>query len=156
MVEVVLALGSNLGDRAANLQAAARCLSEAGVAIDRASHIWETPPFPEGQPRYFNAAIAGETSLDPVALLAAAKACEAKLGRTPTWRWGPRVVDIDVLFYGDRSLDTPDLVIPHPRIMVPLSEIWDGPLPVLGVEPALLLASVSLDGIDETPYRLEL
>ena len=160
VVEVVLALGSNLGDRLTHLQAAVDCLASAGVAIDRVSAVWETPPFPEGQPRYLNAVLVGTTALGPEALLLAAKRCEERIGRTPTYRWGPRVIDIDILFFGDLAVDTPSLVIPPPRIterafvLVPLAGIWDGPLPVLGVEPAILLASVTLDGIDETPYRL--
>ncbi|MGD9934669.1 MAG: 2-amino-4-hydroxy-6-hydroxymethyldihydropteridine diphosphokinase [Dehalococcoidia bacterium] len=160
MAEVVLALGSNLGDRFANLRAAVSCLADAGVVIDRVSAVWETPPFPAGQPRYLNAALVGTTALDPHDLLAVAKQCEERIGRTATYRWGPRIIDIDILFYGDLALETPDLVIPHPRIterafvLVPLAGIWDGPLPVLGVDPALLLASLSLDGIDETPFRL--
>lgn len=161
MPEVVLALGSNLGDRFSHLQAAVRCLAAGGVVIDRISAVWETPPFPEGQPRYLNAVLAGQATLEPHDLLAVAKDCEQRIGRTPTYRWGPRVIDIDILFFGDLAIHTPELVIPHPRIterafvLVPLAGIWDGPLPVLGVDPAVLLASVSLEGIDETPFRLE-
>ena len=160
MVEAVLALGSNLGDRASNLRAAVNCMAEAGFALERASSVWETPPYPEGQPKFLNAVVVGETDLAPEGLLVAAKSCEARLGRTPTWRWGPRVVDIDILFYGSMQISSEELVIPHPLIaerafvLVPLAEVWQGELPVLGVSAAALLASVDTTGIAQTGESL--
>ncbi|MCX7617747.1 2-amino-4-hydroxy-6-hydroxymethyldihydropteridine diphosphokinase [Tepidiforma sp.] len=152
MSTILLALGSNLGDRRANLRAALAALEEAGVTVTRASFAWETPPVPADQPPFLNAAAAAETSLEPLALLAALKKIERALGRRPARRWGPRPIDLDILFYDGLRLDTPDLTIPHPRIaerafvLAPLSEVWDAPLPVFG-EPALaLLGRVGLQG----------
>lgn len=152
MSTVLLALGSNLGDRRANLRAALAALEEAGVTVTRTSFAWETPPVPADQPPFLNAAAAAETSLEPPALLAALKQIERALGRRPARRWGPRPIDLDILFYDGVRLDTPDLTIPHPRIaerafvLAPLSEVWDGPLPLLGETALALLGRVGLQG----------
>jgi 2-amino-4-hydroxy-6-hydroxymethyldihydropteridine diphosphokinase len=135
-------------------------MAERGFRFTRASSVWETPPFPEGQPRFYNGAVRGETALTPEELLSAAKECERALGRTPTYRWGPRAIDVDILFYGDLAIDTPPLTIPHPRIaerafvLVPLAEIWDGPLPVLGETVRDLLGRLSTEGIVPTNEHL--
>ena len=89
MTRIVVALGSNLGDRAANLRAAILELEEQGVTIDARSSIWETPPVPTDQPRYLNAVIAGETALDPEPLLDVLKHIEWQLGRRPSRRGRP-------------------------------------------------------------------
>jgi 2-amino-4-hydroxy-6-hydroxymethyldihydropteridine diphosphokinase len=149
---VYLALGSNLGDRRANLRAALAALEEAGVRILLRSFAWETPPVPADQPPFLNAAALAETALPPPDLLALLKQIEHALGRRPGRRWGPRPIDIDILFYGDLELETPDLVIPHPRIaerafvLAPLSEVAEGPLPVLGETALQLLARTGLQG----------
>jgi 2-amino-4-hydroxy-6-hydroxymethyldihydropteridine diphosphokinase len=160
MAEAVLALGSNLGDRAANLAAAVEALRGEGVTPVRASSVWETPPVPPGQPVFLNAVIVVETALPPDELLAAAKRVEAALGRRPTRRWGPRVIDVDVLFYEDIAFESDALTIPHPRIadrafvLVPLAEALPGPLPVLGRTAAALLEALPAEQITRTPYRL--
>ena len=94
------------------------------------SRLYRTPAWGEtGQPDFVNAAALLETALSPRALLAALKAIETELGRTPTYRWGPRVVDLDILAYGDERVAEPDLTIPHARLaerafaLVPLAEI---------------------------------
>lgn len=130
MPTVYLGLGGNLGDREGNLRAACERLQAGGVAIERCSSLYETEPWGViEQPRFLNAVCCGQTALDPYELLALAKRIEADLGRRPTVRYGPRPVDIDILLYGDRVLDTQDLTIPHPRlaerafVLVPLGEI---------------------------------
>ncbi len=127
---VYLGLGSNLGDREANLRRALRRLREGGVQIERCSGVYETEPWGvREQPRFLNAVCRGRTELAPPDLLALAKRIEGELGRAATVRYGPRTIDIDILLYGDLVLDTPDLTIPHPRlaerafVIIPLAEI---------------------------------
>lgn len=148
MVTVYLALGSNLGDRLANLRAALGALEGAAVHVSATSSVWETDPIPPGQPPYLNAVVRAETALSPRDLLQTAKRIERELGRRPGPRWGPRVVDIDILFYGEERITTAELEVPHPRIaerafvLAPLAEVSSGPLPVLGRSAVELLASV--------------
>jgi 2-amino-4-hydroxy-6-hydroxymethyldihydropteridine diphosphokinase len=157
---VVLALGSNLGDRAGNLRAAIRLLEAQGVRTAAASSVWQTPPVPAGQPPFLNAAILVETQLTPPELLAAAKRVEHALGRRPGRTWGPRPADIDVLLYGGQRIATPALTVPHPRIaerafvLVPLSEIVPGPLPLLGATALELLAHLPREAIVRTTDSL--
>lgn len=152
MTAIYLALGSNLGDRQANLRAALTELETAHIHILRRSSTWETPPVPADQPHYLNAAVLAETTLPPHQLLAVLKQIEHHLGRRPGRRWGPRPIDIDILFYGDLQLETPDLIIPHPRIaerafvLAPLAEVAEGPLPVLQATAHQLLARTGLQG----------
>jgi 2-amino-4-hydroxy-6-hydroxymethyldihydropteridine diphosphokinase len=114
---VVLELGSNVGARSRNLSAARRRLREKGVRILRQSQVIETEPWGViDQPRFLNQVVEGEWDGSPRRLLRAAKAVEREGGRVATKRWGPRVVDVDILFFEDRKVDEPDLVIPHPRI----------------------------------------
>lgn len=160
MSEAILALGSNLGDRAANLRAALDLLAERGATPLRVSSVWETPPVPADQPRYLNAAVAVATDHDPDALLAVAKEVERLLGRRPSGRWRPRPIDIDLLFCGDREVATGTLTVPHPRIaerafvLLPLSEVLDSPLPVLGRSAAALLDGLDAAGHERTGLRL--
>jgi 2-amino-4-hydroxy-6-hydroxymethyldihydropteridine diphosphokinase len=114
---VYLGLGSNLGGRARNLSAARRRLRQKGVRILRQSTVIETEPWGvTDQPRFLNQVVEGEWDGTPRQLLAAVKAVEREGGRRPTVRWGPRAIDIDILLFGDRHVDEPTLVIPHPRI----------------------------------------
>jgi 2-amino-4-hydroxy-6-hydroxymethyldihydropteridine diphosphokinase len=114
---VVLELGSNVGARSRNLSAARRRLREKGVRVLRQSQVIETEPWGvTDQPRFLNQVVEGEWDGSPRQLLQAAKAVEREGGRVATKRWGPRVVDVDILFFDDRKVDEPDLVIPHPRI----------------------------------------
>ena len=160
MSEAILALGSNLGDRAANLQAALDLLGERGAPAVRVSSVWETPPVPADQPRYLNAAVAVETALAPEALLVVAKEVERLLGRRPTGHWRPRPIDIDLLFCGEREVASEALTVPHPRIaerafvLLPLSEVVDGPLPVLGRSAAELLVGLDTSGHERTGVRV--
>lgn len=115
---VVIALGSNLGDREWHLRRAIRELSRV-VRVVRVSSIHETEPVdaPRGSPDFMNMVIVGRTSLPPHALLRELLAIEARLGRRRSIRNAPRVIDLDLIFYGARHIRTPDLIVPHPRWM---------------------------------------
>ncbi len=116
MVEVYLALGSNLGDRAQNLEAAIAGLSDF-VDVTRVSPTYQTEPkYVEDQPQFFNLVVAGRTEIASSDLLASVKALETSLGRVPSERYGPRLIDIDIIFYGDELIDLPDLIVPHPGL----------------------------------------
>ena len=136
---VYLGLGSNLGDRQANLAEALQQL-RAQIDVEAISPVYETEPaYVTGQPRFLNVALRGTTLLDPFELLAFLKRIEQRLGRKPTGRYGPRPVDLDILFYGDQVIRTEELKIPHPLIpergfvLVPLADIAPGFVhPVLG------------------------
>jgi 2-amino-4-hydroxy-6-hydroxymethyldihydropteridine diphosphokinase len=112
-----LGLGSNLGRRDRNLSAARRRLRQKGVRILRQSRVMETEPWGvTDQPRFLNQVLAVEWMGSARRLLGAAKAVEREGGRKATRRWGPRVIDVDILLFGNRSISEPGLVIPHPRI----------------------------------------
>lgn len=136
MVTAYLGLGANLGDRLANLQRAVDLLTELpGVAVTRSSRVYETDPVggPD-QPEYLNAVVEIRTDLPPHALLGACLGVEARIGRVRSERWGPRPIDVDLLTYADRTIDDPDLVVPHPRmhergfVLVPLAELTADPM----------------------------
>lgn len=112
-----LALGSNLGDRAAQLELAATLLEGAGARIMRRSSVIETEPFGvTNQPRFLNQVLEVEWDGSARELLNAAKAVERDAGRRPTYRWGPRELDVDILLFGDQDIDEPDLKVPHPGL----------------------------------------
>jgi 2-amino-4-hydroxy-6-hydroxymethyldihydropteridine diphosphokinase len=129
MALVYLALGTNLGDRAENLRRAREAVQPdfiGGVC----SHVYETEPaYVADQPRYYNQVCRATTALAPVDALHRLKAIESQLGRLPSRRFGPRLIDLDLLFYDDLLLETSELVLPHPRlqerpfVLVPLAEI---------------------------------
>ena len=117
MTKVYLGLGSNLGTRARNLSAARRRLRQKGVTILRQSRVVETDPWGvKDQPKFLNQVVEGEWEGSARQLLRAAKAVELEGGRGPTKRWGPRVIDVDILLFGTQRVTEKDLVIPHPRI----------------------------------------
>ncbi len=117
MTVAYLGLGSNLGRRDRNLSAARRRLRQKGVRILRQSRVIETEPWGvTNQPRFLNQVLEVEWQSSPRRLLTAAKAVEREGGRKATRRWGPRVIDVDILLFGDERVAEPDLVIPHPRI----------------------------------------
>lgn len=142
MARVFIGLGSNLGDRLANLSRAAQRLArEPGVRVLRMSPILETEAVggpPQGP--YLNAVLELDTEHDPRALLGLLKAIEQQLGRAPSAvRWAPRPIDLDLLLYEDRVVEEPDLRIPHPRlhtrwfVLEPLAQLAPGLThPVLG------------------------
>jgi 2-amino-4-hydroxy-6-hydroxymethyldihydropteridine diphosphokinase len=151
---IYLALGANLGDRPANLQQALASLPPL-VRLLAASPVYETPPWGYAdQPAFLNQVVQAETALDPLALLHTLKGIEASVGRTATFRYGPRLIDLDILFYDDLSLDTPELTIPHPHIperafvLVPLADLNpDLQHPLLGKTVRQMLAGVDTQGI---------
>ncbi len=125
-----LGVGSNEGDRWGHLAQAARALSTApGVALLRASSVWETAPVGPPQPHYLNAALEVETGLAPVELLRLLQRVEAAAGRVRRERWGPRTLDLDLLLYGEERIDEPGLQVPHPAMperafaLAPLAEL---------------------------------
>jgi 2-amino-4-hydroxy-6-hydroxymethyldihydropteridine diphosphokinase len=129
MATIYLGLGSNLGDRAAHIKKALQWL-ESQVELTAVSPIYETEPLGiKEQPWFLNAVCAGQTALTPQALLEFVKGIEKRMGRTQTIRFGPRPIDIDILFYDDLVLETPTLQLPHPRltrrafVLVPLTQI---------------------------------
>ena len=130
MTIVYLGLGANVGDRERNLAEARRLLAERGARPLRESAVRETEPFGvTDQPRFLNQVIEVDWPGRPRDLLAAARAVESAVGRTPTRRWGPREIDVDILLFGDESVSEPDLVIPHPGlrerqfVLEPLAEL---------------------------------
>ena len=128
-VTAYLGLGSNLGDREENLRKALSLLRDVGE-ITALSSVYETEPWGYAeQPSFLNLVCGFRTSLSPPELLALVQEVERRLGRVRTIRYGPRTIDVDILLYGDRIVDTPDLQIPHPRIperafvLAPFAEI---------------------------------
>ncbi|MFA5259791.1 MAG: 2-amino-4-hydroxy-6-hydroxymethyldihydropteridine diphosphokinase [Candidatus Omnitrophota bacterium] len=130
MATVFLGVGSNLGDRRKTIEQALKTLTEKGMIIIRVSSIIETEP--EGGPpqgKFLNSVVQIETQLSPGELLQCVKTIEQALGRTPSVRNGPRIIDIDILLYDDIECHSPGLDIPHPRmtsrsfVMIPLAEI---------------------------------
>ncbi|HVA95764.1 MAG TPA: 2-amino-4-hydroxy-6-hydroxymethyldihydropteridine diphosphokinase [Candidatus Dormibacteraeota bacterium] len=145
---IYLSLGSNLGDRAANLERAIAALPEIGVRVLRRSSLYETEPvdFLE-QPWFVNCVIEAETDIPAGELLAALQGIERRQGSKKLIARGPRIIDLDVLLYGDEIVRTTQMEIPHPRmaerrfVLVPLAELAPALRhPVLQVTMARLLA----------------
>ncbi len=129
MATVYLGLGSNMGDRQENLNRALGFLSQR-LRVELASSVYDTEPVGNtNQPRFLNLVCQVSTVLEPTALLTLAKGIETKLGRLPHTSNAPRSIDIDILFYDAHIIQTPELVIPHPRlterafVLIPLAEI---------------------------------
>jgi 2-amino-4-hydroxy-6-hydroxymethyldihydropteridine diphosphokinase len=152
--DIFLAIGTNLGDRHANLRAALHSLPP-DVELVAVSRIYETPPWGfTDQPAFLNMVIHARTRLSPESLLSKLKQAEVQIGREPGFRWGPRLIDLDILFYDDLILDLPPLVIPHKRlherafVLVPLADVAaEFVHPVFGKTVRDLLADVDTSGI---------
>lgn len=115
MVIVYLALGSNVGDSDAHIDNAIRQLRQKIIDIKVATRYHSKAVGYTDQPDFVNTALTGKTDLSPQALLQFVKAVELEVGRVKRFRWGPREIDIDIIFYGDRVVDEPTLHIPHAR-----------------------------------------
>ena len=153
---VYLALGSNLGDRLSNLKQAIASLPPQ-VEVKAKSRVYETPPWGyTDQPAFLNQVLRGITYLEPEPLLKHLKRLEVALGRVPSFQNGPRLIDMDILFYDDLSLNTSVLAIPHPQlhergfVLMPLNDIAPALRhPVNGKTVSEMLASSDTSGIRE-------
>ena len=132
MVICYLGVGSNLGKRGKNIKLAAKLIRALqDTKIIKSSKLWESLPCggPAGQPNYLNAVLKISTNFSPLSLLKKLKKIESELGRIPTVRFGARVMDLDILLYGDRLIRNKNLIIPHPRlfkrdfVVKPLAEV---------------------------------
>jgi 2-amino-4-hydroxy-6-hydroxymethyldihydropteridine diphosphokinase len=154
---VYLALGTNLGDRPGNLRDALVALPPA-VTVLEMSAVYETQPWGvSDQPAFLNMVIKSETQQGPQELLKYMKLLETRLGRRPSVRYGPRKIDIDILFYDDIQLKTPELIIPHPGlherafVLIPLADLAPELVhPSFGKTVRQLLADVDTTGVK--PY----
>jgi 2-amino-4-hydroxy-6-hydroxymethyldihydropteridine diphosphokinase len=127
---VYLSLGSNLGDREKNLRTAMIALAEAKVRMTCVSSLYETEPVDlREQPWFLNCVVQGETQLAALDVLRTLRGIESQMGSKKLVPKGPRLIDLDILLYGDETIDTPELQVPHPRmlqrrfVLAPLAEI---------------------------------
>ena len=160
---VYVALGANLGDREAAFVSVIDALEgDPGLCLRAASPVYETRPVgPADQPRYLNAVLELRVWLAPLELLSRLQSIERALGRDrgpEAVRWGPRHIDLDILFFGDRCIDRPDLIVPHPRahersfVMMPLADLAPNLAhPRLG-QTAAALAAGRADRADVSPW----
>ena len=129
MVLTYIGIGSNLGDPLANVMQAIDLMAQAGSIVARSSYYRTKAWGVVDQPDFCNAVVQLNTNLPPQELLVAMQSIEKTMGRTPTYHWGPRIIDLDILIYGDLRLSDPELIIPHPglyeraTVLVPLAEI---------------------------------
>lgn len=161
MAKVCLSIGTNMGDRLKNL-AAALDLLEDKIDIRKVSSVYETDPWGfEDQDRFLNIAASGDTDLSPLELLSFTQGVEASMKRVKTIRYGPRVIDVDILLYEGVEMDTEKLTIPHPRIkerafvLVPLREIAEDDV-IPGESISALLEKTGSEGVicfREAPWK---
>jgi len=152
---IYIALGTNLGDRFCHLCLAREFLLP-DVSVINESSIYITPPWGYvDQPEFYNQVLEIQTSLEPIRLLYYLKNIEKKMGRVETFRYGPRLIDLDILFYGNRIINTQELQVPHPRlqdrafVLVPLNEIAPNfAHPILNNSIADLLEEVDTKGVE--------
>ncbi|MEL6138764.1 MAG: 2-amino-4-hydroxy-6-hydroxymethyldihydropteridine diphosphokinase [Cyanobacteria bacterium J06628_6] len=162
--QAAIALGSNLGDSAALIAEALARLGAVSEAVPSAvapieitarSPLYQTAPVGPPQPEFLNGCALLTTTLSPRQLLHQLLAIEMQMGRVRQRRWGPRLIDIDLILYGDQVVDTPELTLPHPRmherafVLVPLSDIAaDWVHPILGLTASELVTRVDCSGVN--------
>jgi 2-amino-4-hydroxy-6-hydroxymethyldihydropteridine diphosphokinase len=155
VTQAAIALGSNIGDRLGTMRQAVMLLEERSLRISASSDVFETPPWGmENQPRFLNACVLAETDILPRALLELLLNIESDLGRIRRYKWGPREIDLDLLFYDDQVFNESGLVLPHPQmhrrvfVLVPLVQIApDWRHPVLGKSIRELAGSMDASSI---------
>ncbi|MBA2127723.1 2-amino-4-hydroxy-6-hydroxymethyldihydropteridine diphosphokinase [Hyphomicrobium methylovorum] len=156
--DAILGLGSNVGDREANIEEALRLLTADGaVTVAARSQLYRTAPWGvTNQDWFLNVCVGVLTGLDPHALLKHCQSVEREMGRVRKLRWGPRNIDVDILLMGEQKIDEPDLTIPHPRIAERAFVL----VPLKDVAPNLIIGGASLDDLlvkldssDVEPYR---
>lgn len=154
-MRVFISIGSNLGDRIANCRNAVRRIAAGStMTLIKESSLYETEPWGvTGQGPFINSAIEVDTMLEPLELFAFLKSIESEMGRAKSERWGPRVIDLDIIFYGDKIVTGESLTIPHPSVrerafvLVPLNEIAPDFIdPVTGKRVSGLLKELSDKG----------
>ncbi|MBI5212770.1 MAG: 2-amino-4-hydroxy-6-hydroxymethyldihydropteridine diphosphokinase [Nitrospirae bacterium] len=130
MAIVYIGIGSNIGNRRANCAKAIEELKSKGITVEKISSMHETEPWGlKEQPKFINMAVEAETSMSPEELLSVLKCVEKNMGREDAVKWGPRIIDLDILFYDDVVINMEHLQIPHPLlhkrdfVLLPLSEI---------------------------------
>jgi 2-amino-4-hydroxy-6-hydroxymethyldihydropteridine diphosphokinase len=159
VITCYVGLGSNVGDRLEHLRHAVTLLDSGGVEVVVASGVYETEPVGPEQPDFLNAVVEVRTTLSAQDLLARLKEIESEVGRTPSGRWGPREIDLDLMTYGDESIEDDDLQVPHPRmgdrafVLVPLAEIASDVRLAAG-SPSELLEALGDAGVRPTGERL--
>jgi len=127
---VAISMGSNLGNRLSSLRKAVLLIKNEVANIIKTSDVFETPPFGiTNQPRFLNACILIETDMPPLNLLEKLKKIEEQMGRIQRFKWGPREIDLDIVFYDEEVVNEPTLKIPHPHmherpfVLIPLNQI---------------------------------
>lgn len=154
-----LGFGANLGDPTAAFKMALDRLAPAGIRLLRRAPLYSSAPVgPQDQPRFTNTVLEVETALEPWPLLQALKGIEAGLGRVTTVRWGPRVIDLDILLYEERQVATPELIIPHRElshrgfVLVPLADLApELVIPGVGQTVRAVLAALPGGAADVVP-----
>lgn len=160
-ITVFLSLGANLGNRRANLRRAVTALRQI-LTVEAISPVYRTAPWGvTNQPHFFNLCLRAVTALAPLSLLAQLKAIETGLGRRPGQRWGPRLIDIDILFYNGLILQSDNLTIPHARlaerafVLAPLADLAPGLVhPQTGLSVGRMLAEVDMHGVQKLSQPL--
>ena len=161
MRDVYLGLGTNLGDRRHNLEQAVSRLAPL-VTVTAVSPIYASEPWGvTDQPEFLNICLAGRAAASPAELLSFLKNLEIELGRQKTIKWGPRLIDIDILLYADWIVQSDELTIPHPFmaerafVLRPLADIAPGVThPINGLTVAEMAAAVSADSLRKLPEPL--
>lgn len=160
--KVYLGLGTNLGDKLANLQEAVQLISQSIGAVTLSSSVFKTEPWGiEDQPDFFNQAVLIQTAYEPEEVLEKLLQIERNMGRERIQKWGTRIIDLDILLYEDLIINTPTLILPHPFmqdrnfVLVPLAEIAPGFIHPVLEQSILQLLEKSTDPLKVSPLFAE-